>query len=287
MRDHWRTLRWAAWLGWQIDSNWANPWLFLLYVLVKPLSGSLLLVCMYWAVRAATGGAVAPDYLPFLYISSACFMLVGGVTFGMSNAVVADRESYGMLKFIRIGPIPFRTYLVGRGLSRAAQAVVGAILTVGIGLALFPELRAALLADTVAWAWLLLYATVGTVMLVALGLVLAGAVLNMARYGMFLGEGIAGVLYLLCGAVFPIDVLPPWLQPVSWLLPPTYWLEGMRRAILGSTGLQTTFAAWDHFQLAAALGGSTLLLCVGGHLFFRWSERRAWRLGRFDQLTGY
>src|SRR5262245_38339693 len=82
-----RTLRWAAWLGWQIDSNWANPWLFILYVLVKPLAGSLLLVCMYWAARSATDAEAAPGYLPFLYVSTACFMLVGGITYGMSHAV--------------------------------------------------------------------------------------------------------------------------------------------------------------------------------------------------------
>src|SRR5262249_48791022 len=35
----WSSLRWSAWLGWQIDTNWATPWLFLLYVLIKPLAG--------------------------------------------------------------------------------------------------------------------------------------------------------------------------------------------------------------------------------------------------------
>src|SRR5207248_5992144 len=28
---HGRALRWSTWLGWQIDSNWATPWLFLVY----------------------------------------------------------------------------------------------------------------------------------------------------------------------------------------------------------------------------------------------------------------
>src|SRR5579871_1612017 len=123
---HWRTLRMSAWLGWQIDSNWANPWLFVLYVLVKPLAGAMLLVCMYWSVCAAGVSAVTPGFLPFLYVSSACFMLVGGVAFGISHAVVTDRESYGMLKFIRISPARFRSYLLGRGLSRTLQSSVGA-----------------------------------------------------------------------------------------------------------------------------------------------------------------
>jgi ABC-2 type transport system permease protein len=286
MRVHWRTLRTAAWLGWQIDSNWANPWLFLLYVLVKPLAGALVLVCMYWSVRSTAGRVVPPDFLPFLYVSSACFMLIGGVTVGMSQAVVADRESYGMLKFIRISPARLRSYLVGRGLSRAGQAAVGAVLTVGVGLLAFPDLRQALGGQGVAWGWLVLYLLTGTAMLVALGLILSAATLNMARYGMFLSDSVAGLLFLLCGAAFPVQVLPRWLHPISYTLPPTYWLEGMRRAVLGRTGLPSPLQDWDHGHLAAALLASTLVLGVVAHLFFRWGEQRAWHLGRFDQVSG-
>jgi ABC-2 type transport system permease protein len=284
--NHWHTLRCSTWLGWQIESNWTNPLLFLLYILVKPLAGSMMLVCMYWAARNVAGSQVAPGFLPFVYISSACFMMIGGITYGMSNAVVSDRESYGMLKFIRMSPVPLGTYLLGRGLSRAAQAAIGALLTVGIGVLLFPELRTALDGQAIAWGWLLVYVGTGAVMLVAMGLLLAGAVLNMARYGMFLSEGVGSVLYLLSGAVFPVSVLPLWLQPFSLALPPTYWLEGMRRALLGSTELQSPLSQWTHGHLALALSASTYLLVLVGQAFFRWSERRAWRLGRFDESSG-
>jgi ABC-2 type transport system permease protein len=241
---------------------------------------------MYVAARAAGPAGVPAGFLPFLYVSSACFMLVGGVTLGMSQAVVTDRESYGMLKFIRISPARLRSYLIGRGLSRGGQAGIGAGLTVAVGLVLFPELRAALDGRGVAWGWLLVYLTIGAVMLVALGLALAGAVLNMARYGMFLSEGVAGVLCLLSGAVFPIAVLPPWLQPVSLALPPTYWLEGMRRALLGPGGLPSPLDKWDHSHLAMALATSTAALTLAAQFFFGWSERRAWRLGRYDEILG-
>jgi ABC-2 type transport system permease protein len=139
---HRRTLYLSAWLGWQVESNWATPWLFALHVFAKPLGGSFVLVCMYWAAQAAND-RVPSDFLPFLYISSACFMLVGGVTLGMSQAVVTDRESYGMLKFVRISPATLGTYLVGRGLSRGSQACAGALFTVAVGLVFFPEVRSA------------------------------------------------------------------------------------------------------------------------------------------------
>lgn len=283
---HWRTLRWSAWLGWQVDSNWASPLLFLLYVFVKPLAGSLLFVCMYGAARSAAGGHLTPGFLPFLYVGSACFMLVGGVTFGMSHAVVADRESYGMLKFIRISPGSLRLYLIGRGLSRAGQAGVGAVLTLAIGLCFFSELRETLLGRAFAWHWLVVFAVLGTAMLLALGMLLAGAVLNMARYGMFLSEGVAGVMCLLCGAVFPLDGLPAGLRPLSLALPPTYWLEGMRRALLGPAALPSPLDGWSEGRIAAALAVTTFVLALAAHAAFSWSERRAHRLGRYDETSG-
>jgi len=282
----WRALRWSTWLGWRIDSNWTAPWLFVLYVLLKPLAGSLLLVCMYWAAQRATGGNVAPGFLPFLFISSTCFMVVGGVASGMSSAVVSDRESYGMLKFVRISPIEFRGYLIGRGLSRAGQAAIGAVLTLGVGMCVLPELQAALRESEIDGGWLLAFLVVGTAMQLALGLLLASAVLNMARYGSFLSEGVAGVLFLLSGAVFPIDLLPPWLLGVSLSLPTTYWLEGMRRSIIGPGSMPSTLDAWETSHLALALGGCTLVLMVVAHVFFRWSEHRAWRLGKYDENSG-
>lgn len=282
-----QTLRCSAWLAWQVESNWLNPGLFILYAMVKPLAASLLLVCMYWAAQSTTGGLAPDGYLPFLYVGSACFMLVAGVTAGISAAVLSDREQYGMLKYVRISPASFPSYLVGRGLSRGVQAVLGVALALAVGVVLLPEVRTGLGACGIAWGWLLVYILEGTALLVALGLILGGAVLNMSRHGNFLAEGVVGGLYLLSGVVFPLNMLPVWLQPVSLVLPTTCWLEGMRRSLLGSSSLSAPLHTWSQGQLALTVLGTTLVLAMFAHFFFRWCQRRAWRLGRFDQISGY
>src|SRR5438874_10146836 len=167
MMHHLRTLRWSVWLAWQIESNWTRPWLFALYVLVKPLTASLLLVCMYWAAQLATGGQAPQGYLPFLYVGSACYLWVGGITFGMTQAVVSDRDQYGMLKYVRISPARLSTYLLGRGLSQGMQASFGVLLALLMGWILLPEVRAVLGRDGIAWGWLLLDLAVGSAMLAA------------------------------------------------------------------------------------------------------------------------
>lgn len=285
MRDALHSIRWAFWLGWQVESNWTNPWRFAVYLLVKPFTGSLMLVAMYWAASRAVGAAIASGYLGFLYVSNASYMLVGAVAFGMSWAVVSDREHYGMLKYICLSPARLECYLIGRGLAKGAEGAVGAFLTLLLGWLLLPELRATLHLASINWLVLAANLALGVPMLLGLGLIVAGTVLNMTRHGMFLSEGVAGSLYLLCGVVFPIDVLPASLRVFSLALPPTYWLEGMRRALLGS-GMSDSLMAWEASQLLlATIIGSLSLLGVG-HLAYRWGECRAWRLGRFDISTG-
>jgi ABC-2 type transport system permease protein len=286
------TFRWSTWLGWQLESNWTEAWLFIVYVLLKPLTSSMLLVCMYYAVRelplAESGTRVPVQFLPYMYVSNACYLLIGAIMFGMSYAVISDREHYRMLKYIYISPAHLKTYFIGRAVSGGAQALLGGLINLLIGAIAFPEVRRALVDHPTEWLWLLGYLLLGTVLLIALGLILSAIVLNMARQGMYLSEGISGLFYLVCGVVFPISILPGWLQAVSLSLPPTYWLEGMRRSILGHLDGQvpSPLSSWSHFDLTLALLISTVIFSAFSLWFFRWSERRAWMKGRLEETTG-
>jgi ABC-2 type transport system permease protein len=280
-----RTFRRAVWLGWQIESNWTDPWLFIIYVVAKPLAGMFILVFMYRAASAAVLGGVDPAAFHFMFVSNACYMLVGAIMFGMSWTVIADREHYEMLKYIYISPAHFKTYLVGRGLAGGLRAVMGSVITLLIGLWF---LGVPIGFDSIKPGWLLYYVAVGAVMLVSLGLILSGLVLNMGRNSYFLSEGIAGSLYLFTGVLFPIKVLPLWVQPVGVLLPPTYWLEGMRRSLMGQYyEPQHPLDGVSDAELAIILGLFALLLWNLANNLFAHYERRAWQRGKIDAQTGH
>jgi len=288
---HLRTLRLATWLGWQLETNWASPWLFTLYTFVKPISGSLMLVCMFIAAdnTAEFLGKPRPpkEFLPFMYVSNACYGLVGTVMFGLSYAVIRDREHFRMLKYIYISPAHFQTYFLGRGLAQAVEGIVSGIVNIGVGLLLFSQMRSSLGIDV---GWLAVYLTIGAAMFWACGMIIAAAMLNMSRSGMFLSEGVAGLVYLLSGVVFPISVLG-WAQNISLCLPTTYWLEGMRRSLMGplpedSGSLRSALTPWTNQELAIALAITTAALVIAAQLFWRWSERRAWRIGRLEENSG-
>jgi ABC-2 type transport system permease protein len=281
-----RTLGWSAWLGWQIESNWADVRLFVLYLVVKPVCGAMMLVLMFVAAEYAVGvGRMPSQFLPYIYISNACYGLVGAVMFGMSYVVISDRESYRMLKYVYISPGWFQAYFVGRGAARALEGVAGGAITIAAGL-LIPKIRDAIQFTTLDVPLLLAFLGVGTVMLWAGGMILASAVLNMSRSGMFLSEGIGSLVYFLSGVVFPLSVLPDWLRPVSLCLPTTYWLEGMRRSLTGVLRVDSPLSSWTNGELLAALAATTVALVLASQLFYRHAVRKAWRNGKLEEVSG-
>ena len=64
----WRAFSTAAWLGWQIESNWARPALFALYSVVKPLAFAGILIAMYAAI---TGVGFDSAAFTYLYVGNA------------------------------------------------------------------------------------------------------------------------------------------------------------------------------------------------------------------------
>ncbi|MCS7022314.1 MAG: ABC transporter permease [Gemmataceae bacterium] len=283
--NRWRTLMLAFWLGWQLETNWARPWVFVVYVFVKPICASLVLACMFYAARAAVPGRVPAEFLPFVYVSNAVYSLVGLVMFGLSYAVIRDREHYRMLKYVYISPGDFRFYVAGRGLARVVEGAVGALANVTVGLVLFAELRQEV---TVQPGWLTLFGLLGIGVLWAGGQILAGICLNLSRQGMFLSEGVAGVVYLLSGVLYPLSILPGWLQGLAVVLPTTWWVEGMRRALLGPLpeALQGPLSHYSTAAVAGYLALTTLLLLAGADWVWRYGVRRAWQRGLLEENAG-
>ncbi len=282
LRSLWRSFRTAAWLGWQIESNWTDPFLFAVYSIIKPLSSAAILVVMYSII---TRGNFDSPVFPYIYLGNAFYIYVGAVMTGISWAVIDDREHYRTLKYIYVAPIHFPTYLIGRGVARFLIGSMSVFITIIFGI-LFLRVRISLL--EVDWLLFLGSLIIGIVMLAMMGLLLAGLTMMMAHHVWFLGEGVAGALYLFSGAIFPLEVLPPFLRPIGFAMPLTYWLELLRRALVGSVAQAfPTLSALSNAQLLGILLGLTFTFAVLSFLAFRWCEHQARERGLIDMVTNY
>ena len=272
----------AAWLGWKIESNWTDPLLFAIYSVVKPLAGAAILVVMYSIISQAD---FQSPVFAYLFIGNAFYQYVAAVLTGVSWAIIDDREHYRTLKYIYTAPINIPIFLLGRGVARFLTASFAVIITMGMGMIFF---KLPINLKTADWGLFLLSLVLGVFMLAMLGLLLAGISLRVAQHAGGIGDAVGGALFLFSGAIFPISVLPAWLQPVGYVLPISYWLELIRRALLGPLALQySTFPALSNLQLLGILIAMTAFYSVLSVWLFRLLEHSAREKGNIDLTTNY
>jgi len=280
--EAWNSFKMATWLGWQIESNWADPFLFAIYSFAKPLASAAILVVMYGVI---TGGAYNNPLFPYMYLGNTFYIYVGAVMTGVSWAVIADREEYKTLKYIYVAPIPIPVYLIGRGVARFFTGSFAVIITLLAGV-LF--LHVPLYPGAANWGLFFLSLFIGIVMLAMMGLLLGSLSLILVYHAGFLGEAVAGALYVFSGALFPLTILPPALQVVGYLIPITYWLELLRRSLIGGVaGAFPTLQGLSNNELLGILVGLSLVFGVLSIFVFRVCNHRAIERGLIDQTTNY
>ena len=289
-RENLRTFRIAARLGWQIEGNWADPLVFFIFTVLRPMASAFIIVVMYNVI----GGGTRSDFFEYLFLSNALFVLVIGVMAGLSWTVIDDRENYKMLKYIYTSPARKFAYLIGRAVAKVVIGLLTMLLLLATGIFF---LGVHVDPSRVEWGWLAVYFPLGIMILSGLGIVLAGISLVIARNGGFIGEVVAGVLLLFSGAYFPPDILPGLLREISLVMPTTYWLEAMRRAISGgvmsvningvTAPIAPSLAVWSNTQLLVLLGVCAVVSIIGSFYFFGWIEHQAKERGMIDRVTGY
>ncbi|MFN2115299.1 MAG: ABC transporter permease [Anaerolineae bacterium] len=272
----------AAWLGWQIESNWADPFLFAIYSIARPIASVLILVVMYSVI---TNGATDQPIFAYIYTGNALYILVGMVITGVSWAVIDDREHYRTSAQLHTAPISHFSYLYGRGVARLVVGSVSVLITLVFGVIVF-DLPIQL--STIDWPLLGLSTGLGVLSLAGMGLMMGSLTMMMARHFWSLGEAVAGSLYLFSGAIFPLETLPSAVRWIGFALPATYWLEAARRALLGpdAAGFQT-LAHLTNGQLNTILAVFTVVLLASSLYVYRWSLARAKEKGLIDMETTY
>lgn len=288
--EAWRTFATAVRLGWSMEANWTDPALFMIYSVAKPVSAALILVAMLEVV----GGASTREYRSYVVTGSALWAFVTSGIAGLAWSILDDRERYRMVKYVYVSSSNFLLFLVGRAVARALVGAVGAVITLAFGVVLL-----GVRFDPMAVDWLALAAVsaIGIVVVVSIGVLMAAIVLQTRQEAWSYSEALAGALFLVSGAIFPLAVLPAALQVVGLLTPLAWWVEGTRQALFADpvSGIGGAGSAWETITGSLVPDPPTILLVLlvtGGvgtliaTFVFRVSERRAKDRGLIDRTTG-
>jgi ABC-2 type transport system permease protein len=132
-----------------------------------------------------------------------------------------------MLELLVAAPVPFAFVLAPITVATASIGLSSLVLTLAWGRLLFdipvgPQ-----------HPWLLVAAVLVTVFgLGMLGMVFASVLVRL-RYANALTNLFDYPVWLLSGLLVPVELLPGWARPLSWLLPPTWGVRAIRDSILG------------------------------------------------------
>lgn len=165
------------------------------------------------------------NYFSFVLIGIAFYSYLGVSINGLSNTIRSG-QMLGTLEALLVTQTAIPTIILSSSLYSFLWASFRVVVYLSLGAILFGlDIGNANLPA----AMLILFLTV--ICFSSLGIIAASFIMVLKR-GNPIGWAFGSVSGLLGGLYYPISVLPDWLQTLSYLLPITYSLEGMRLALL-------------------------------------------------------
>lgn len=210
---------------------------------VQPALWLLIFGETFTRIRAIpTGGIPYIDYLaPGIIAQSAMFI---AIFYGIQ--IIWERDA-GILTKLLVTPTPRSALITGKAFAAGVKALIQAVVVIVI---------AALLGVALTWNPLRLLGVaviviLGSAFFSCLSMTIAGIVLTRDRL-MGIGQAITMPLFFGSNALYPVAIMPGWLQAISKANPLSYQVDALRGLLLGTPAhLGLDYAV---LVVAAALG---------------------------------
>ena len=173
----------------------------------------------------------------------------------MSGASVIWDKEFGFLKEVLVAPVNRFSVILGRSLGGMTTAIIQALIIVGIALVMGVKLSSV---PGFFLAILVMILTCAT--FTGFGLIIATRLGNLEGF-MAIMNLIVFPIFLLSGALFPIQSMPSWLRYIMYIDPLTYGVDGLRGTLIGISA----FPLWLDFVVLIAV---CLALATLGSYFF-------------------
>jgi ABC-2 type transport system permease protein len=220
----------------------------------------------------ATGGTLDVERQAASLLIGAVIWSYLGIVFEILTETVAWERWEGTIEYTFMAPLARPVHLLGMGTfgvlyGLVRTAALFAVVALFFGLS-FPH------AD---FAAALVLLAVASISFVGVGMVTAILPLVSPEKGAQLGFIAQGLLLVVSGVYYPVDVMPGWMQAIATISPATYALHGIRASVLDGAGLG---AVWGDLWPLLVLGAVAVPL---GLAVFAAGERYAKRHGKLKR----
>jgi ABC-2 type transport system permease protein len=203
------------------------------------------------------------DFVAVLLGAAVLWDFFTRVMHGVTMTFLEDVWSRNFLNLFA-SPLSLSEYLAGLVLSSVATSLVGLVAMLIVATVLFGFSIVSY--GLVVIPFLMLLFLFG----IALGIVGSAIVLRLGPAAEWFVWPIPALVSPFAGVFYPVSTLPPWMQYVAAVLPPSYVFEGLRAIATG--GVWSPSTLW----IGAALALIDVLLACW---FFTWVYRYAVRTG--------
>jgi ABC-2 type transport system permease protein len=240
------------------DPQWIIP------SIIAPFIFTLVALFLF---QSASGAA-----LLYAVLGGGMMGMWGTTVYGSGNSIGFDRWN-GTMEATLAAPSPLIWIVLGRVLWNTFIGIINGVVIFAFGFAWF---RTGISLVNPA---LFVLASVATfVSLSAFGLMLS-SVYVLSRKGGFIENSMEIPIYIATGTMFPIAILPFFVQPISYIIGPTWGIEAIRiSALPGYVGLRTGY--WVDLLI---LGVETFLYFALCFALFVKVEAVAKRNGTLDE----
>ncbi len=182
------------------------------------------------------------DAAMFVVVGSGLTGLWSSLLFISGNSINVERW-VGTLESLVAIPTPFEVVVFGKNLANVVQSLLSMVLgyfiaSLAFGYSLHIQQPLLFVVSVV----LAVIAFISFGLIIAPIFVMNPAVQNFQNAMEF-------PVYVLCGFLFPIALLPGWVTPVSYLLPPYWAAVALHGTSTGNASLNQTLFAWGMMLL--------------------------------------
>ncbi len=165
------------------------------------------------------------NYILYVLIGSGALGMWTGTLFAGQRAIERERHA-GTIEYVLVTPSSLQLIVVGK---TVASSLIG-LTTLVVILGVFAwSLDAPI---TVAHPVAFLVALGGMLLTLSVMGVMLSTFFVLSRSAGALVNALSRSVFVLCGIMFPVALLPDWVKPVSYILSPTWGVEAARKAAL-------------------------------------------------------
>jgi ABC-2 type transport system permease protein len=207
-------------------------------IIVQPI---IIAVIALWMLRERGG-----DYAIFVVVGSGMTGLWSSLLFISGNSITEERW-VGTLENLVAAPTPMQVVVLGKNLANVVQSLLSMIASYLLVVLLF-QLDVSIANPLLFIVSLFLM----VISFIAFGLIMASLFILTPALRDF-QNGLEFPVYILCGFLFPIALLPGWTTPISYLLTPYWAARALHGAASGTASVNEIMLSWTMMLVFGAI----------------------------------